>query len=60
APLPLISLDRILGWPQGVLRQVDVHRSALSRIASDHLPLKAVIDLGVSLPADTARLYQAA
>lgn len=60
APLPLVSLDRVLGWPQGVLRQVQVHRSPLSRIASDHLPLRAVIDLGVTLPADSAPLVQAA
>jgi endonuclease/exonuclease/phosphatase family metal-dependent hydrolase len=60
APLPLVSLDRILGWPQGVLRQVEVHRSPLSRIASDHLPLKAEIDLGVALPAGTAPLSRAA
>lgn len=48
APMPLVSLDRILGWPQGLLRQVEVHRSPLARIASDHLPLKARIDLGAA------------
>jgi len=60
APLPLMSLDRIFGWPQGVLRQVAVHRSALSRVASDHLPLRAVVDLAAALPSDSAGLSQAA
>ncbi|MGK9233456.1 endonuclease/exonuclease/phosphatase family protein [Inquilinus limosus] len=60
APLPLVSLDRILGWPRGVLRSVEVHRSPLSRIASDHLPLKAVVDLAAALPDASATLSAAA
>lgn len=39
--LPVFALDRILGWPRGVVRDVQVHDTPLARIASDHLPLKA-------------------
>ncbi|WP_309792766.1 endonuclease/exonuclease/phosphatase family protein [Inquilinus ginsengisoli] len=60
APLPLISLDRILGWPQGILRQVQVHRSTLARIASDHLPLKAWVDLDPARLSLQDRLPEAA
>ncbi len=47
ARLPVLALDRILGWPRGVVRHVEVHDSPLARIASDHLPLRAGIDLRV-------------
>ncbi|MCQ4162328.1 endonuclease/exonuclease/phosphatase family protein [Roseomonas sp. GC11] len=45
ARLPVFALDRILGWPQGVVRDVTVHDTPLARIASDHLPLKARLSL---------------
>jgi endonuclease/exonuclease/phosphatase family metal-dependent hydrolase len=51
APMPLVSLDRIFGWPQGILHHVQVHRSPLARIASDHLPLKAWVDLAGANPS---------
>ena len=38
---PILSLDRIWVHPAERLVQVSPHRSALSRIASDHLPLVA-------------------
>ncbi|MCW8085440.1 endonuclease/exonuclease/phosphatase family protein [Sabulicella glaciei] len=43
--LPLLPLDRILGWPRGLVRELEAHDSALARVASDHLPLKAQLDL---------------
>lgn len=43
--MPVFALDRILGWPQGVVRDVQVHNTPLARIASDHLPLKARLSL---------------
>ncbi|MDQ1080517.1 endonuclease/exonuclease/phosphatase family protein [Pseudoroseomonas cervicalis] len=43
--MPVFALDRILGWPQGVVRDVQVHDTPLARIASDHLPLKARLSL---------------
>lgn len=45
ARLPVLALDRILGWPRGVVTRVEVHDSPIARIASDHLPLRAWIDL---------------
>lgn len=43
--MPIFALDRILGWPRGVVRDVQVHDTPLARLASDHLPLKARLDL---------------
>lgn len=43
---PLFALDRVWVNPRQALRRVAVHASALARIASDHLPLTAVIELG--------------
>lgn len=40
---PLLSLDRIWVRPRQALIALCVHNSALTRIASDHLPLKAEI-----------------
>jgi endonuclease/exonuclease/phosphatase family metal-dependent hydrolase len=38
---PIFALDRILGWPDGLIRDLAVHSSPLARVASDHLPLTA-------------------
>lgn len=43
---PLFALDRVWVNPRQALRRVAVHASALARIASDHLPLTAVVELG--------------
>ncbi|USQ72620.1 endonuclease/exonuclease/phosphatase family protein [Roseomonas mucosa] len=43
--MPVLSLDRILGWPNGLVHSVEAHDTALSRVASDHLPLKALLRL---------------
>lgn len=48
---PIFPLDRILGWPHGLVTDLAVHQSALSRKASDHLPLVAEVDLA---PASVA------
>lgn len=42
---PIFALDRIWIRPAGALISVGVHRSPLARVASDHLPLRAVIRL---------------
>jgi endonuclease/exonuclease/phosphatase family metal-dependent hydrolase len=42
---PLFALDRIWVRPGGALRSLEVHDSALARVASDHLPVKAVIEV---------------
>ena len=40
---PLFALDRIWVWPRELLQRVAVHSTPLSRIASDHLPVTAVV-----------------
>ena len=40
---PMFALDRVWVRPRGSLLQFDVHRSKLSRYASDHFPVKAVV-----------------
>lgn len=42
---PLFALDRIWVNPRAALRSLAVHKSPLSRVASDHLPLVANISL---------------
>jgi len=43
ARMPILSLDRVWTHPASMLRKIEVHRSPLSRMASDHLPLVATI-----------------
>lgn len=45
ARFPLFALDRIWVRPRSRLSSLGLHRSTLSRVASDHFPLRAVIDL---------------
>ena len=42
--LPVLALDRIYAAGAASLRAVAVHRSALARVASDHLPLRAAVE----------------
>lgn len=44
AILPVFALDRVWVWPRVRLLSVTPHRSKLARIASDHLPLTAVLE----------------
>jgi endonuclease/exonuclease/phosphatase family metal-dependent hydrolase len=46
--LPILSLDLIFVRPAAALREVAVHRTPLARRASDHLPVRAVLDLSPS------------
>lgn len=43
--LPLLALDRILVRPHQALLSLQVLKTPLTRIASDHLPLLAIITL---------------
>jgi len=45
---PFMALDRVIGSP-GLVTAMEVHDSTLARVASDHLPLKATIDIPAAL-----------
>ena len=47
---PIFPLDRILGWPAGLVTEFAVHDTPLARQASDHLPLVAQVNLACKLP----------
>jgi endonuclease/exonuclease/phosphatase family metal-dependent hydrolase len=44
--LPVLPLDRMMASRTSALTEVDVHRSALSRRASDHLPITGRLRIG--------------
>lgn len=45
ARLPVLSLDRIMANRADLIKTLTVHDSVLARVASDHLPLVAHLDL---------------
>jgi endonuclease/exonuclease/phosphatase family metal-dependent hydrolase len=45
ARFPLWALDRIVAYPAETIARVELHDTPLARIASDHLPIKAVVNL---------------
>ncbi|MDH4413897.1 MAG: endonuclease/exonuclease/phosphatase family protein [Rhizobium sp.] len=45
ARLPVLSLDRIMANRAGLIADLTVHDTPLARVASDHLPLTARLDL---------------
>ena len=49
---PIFALDRILGWPGGLITDLAVHDTPLARRASDHLPLTARVNLRTAMPAE--------
>jgi endonuclease/exonuclease/phosphatase family metal-dependent hydrolase len=40
-----MALDRLWVHPRRRLKSLEAHTSGLARIASDHLPLKAIIEI---------------
>jgi len=52
---PLFALDRIWASPSSALVEMGAVRDCLSRIASDHLPLKATLQIPRLLPADGSK-----
>jgi endonuclease/exonuclease/phosphatase family metal-dependent hydrolase len=42
---PILSLDRFWAHPGHILKKLEAHKTALSRVASDHLPLVATLEL---------------
>jgi endonuclease/exonuclease/phosphatase family metal-dependent hydrolase len=51
AGMPVFALDRMWVKPRTLLRNMTVHSTALAKIASDHLPLTAELDLRCGEPA---------
>lgn len=49
---PLLALDRILARPQNLISSIEVHNTPLARIASDHLPIKARLNLAAVARAE--------
>lgn len=45
ARFPVLALDRIVTYPPELIATVSVHDTPLARVASDHLPIKARIEL---------------
>lgn len=54
--LPVLALDRIWVWPRMALKRVQVHDSPSARVASDHLPIKASIDVTVPILSERRRI----
>ncbi|QFI65856.1 dioxygenase [Sinorhizobium alkalisoli] len=52
---PLFPLDRVLGNPHQLVTSVAVHDTPLARVASDHLPVKASIDLKAAIKDEDGR-----
>ena len=46
---PVLALDRVLGMPHNLVSAIEVHNTPLARMASDHLPIKAHVDLQSAL-----------
>ena len=49
--LPLLPMDRMLDWPPNLITDFRIHDSKLARVASDHLPILAEVDLNCPLPS---------
>lgn len=54
--LPVFALDRMWVKPRELLKNMEVHATPLARKASDHLPLKAELDLHCGSPGPAAGL----
>ena len=45
AYFPVLALDRVMARPHGLVEAIAAHETPLSRLASDHLPVRAVVRL---------------
>ncbi|WP_431285764.1 endonuclease/exonuclease/phosphatase family protein [Humitalea sp. 24SJ18S-53] len=52
--LPFLALDQVLGHPRGLVAATHVHDSPLARLASDHLPIWARIDVAAAAETGSA------
>jgi endonuclease/exonuclease/phosphatase family metal-dependent hydrolase len=53
---PLVALDRVWVRPRHALLAIKAHRTPLARLASDHLPVKAIVS--IHQPATRAEAQQ--
>ena len=42
---PFLALDRVWAHPRSILKRISVHATPLARVASDHLPLVATLEV---------------
>lgn len=56
---PFLPLDRVFSYPHELVTSVEIHNTPLSRVASDHLLLKANINLSGADHKLTNRVSQA-
>lgn len=54
AQFPVFALDRVLASPGGLVTRIEAHDTPLARVASDHLPIKATIDINAIRRAQIA------
>ena len=54
--LPFFPMDRILDWPAGLITHINIHNTPLAKVASDHLPLVAEVNLKCVLPILSKKL----
>jgi endonuclease/exonuclease/phosphatase family metal-dependent hydrolase len=52
---PMLALDRVLALPHDIIERTEAHDSPLARLASDHLPVKAMVRLGAVAAAPAER-----
>jgi len=54
AYFPVLALDRVLARPHALIESLEAHETPLSRLASDHLPVRAVVRLDPAAVAAAA------
>ena len=59
AYFPVLALDRVLTRPHGLIEAIAAHETPLSRLASDHLPVRAVVRLDHRHATDVRRVRAA-
>lgn len=57
---PMFALDRIWVQPRSAILELAVHGAGSARVASDHLPIRAVLDASICVPEYSARLARSA
>ena len=56
--LPFLPMDRMLDWPPNLITHFEIHDTPTARMASDHLPLVADVDLNCRLPSLTRKTLE--